>query len=425
MVAQQTGSLVLIDGHASATGPEAANLALSAARARAAAEYLERAATPVPRSRIRLLFHGSAQPWAPSVGTGEVARNRRVQVRIREAEPVMQRTPLEPPAYEEESGPTLRAADVVPGAVLKVKIPLFSLTAVPTSTVILYPALEFNGKAEIVTSLPAQGVVTWEKGKGWSGALKLKLADGLDVEATGTSVTASLKGVALTPEVKVDLGELIKPPFKVVTIAFSVPMLKTEPFDLGSFIPELAGMKVKLEGTVKLKVAVGPGPAVLEAMAPAAAADLAASGIVAGAVVGGVLYTGLSMYLIDRAHKAGEQWAATVNRRSGYAWRIAAEAADLGRPAVDTPVWNRAKGRLRRFRTAGDQAYADGYVGWTLAESALRTTESGLRHELLQAMRDANNGNLDAIQRAVFLQIGGISHDETPPPTDLRFLRRH
>ncbi len=431
------GATVQVNGHASATGAPALNATLSARRAEAVADYLaERARTKVPRSRIRSAGHASSAPWAE--GGGELARNRRVEVRIAApaapaAEP---REPLPAPevAPAEEPAP-IRAADVVPGAEFELKwsewkVP--GLPRVPVGPVILYPTLQAGVKVKILSRLPAAATVTWERGKGWTVGAKAKLGESVNLKFTKSDITATFNKLPLKPEVKVDLAKVLTPPFAGVTISFTpipIPPLK---FDLGTYVPALSGLRVQLEGTVKLKVGVGPGPGLLaaaEAALPGAGAEIAAGGLYAGgiagaAVIGGAAYTGLALYAIDRAHKRGEAWAAIVNVRSGYAWRIAAEAADRradGGRAVSARNWDEARRQVTGFRHSGERAYAQGYAGWNLAQEALDRTPADRRDAALAALKERNR-DLAAIQRDVFQRAGGIAEDGAPPPPTLEFL---
>jgi len=75
-----------IDGHASAPGDRAENLALSKRRAELIAEYLKRRG--VPEDWLNVRWHGERYPVASNATVGGRSKNRRVTIRLERVEEV-------------------------------------------------------------------------------------------------------------------------------------------------------------------------------------------------------------------------------------------------------------------------------------------------------------------------------------------------
>jgi len=428
-VEKDLSAFVKVDGHASRSGGAAVNETISAERAEAVASFLQ--TRGVPRSRMRIDHHGFAQPWFPEDPAGEVAHNRRVEVRIFRGVTPEPRLPLEPPRLlppTVEPPKQYALADLVPGLSVEAKTPMLRLGTIPTPWVIGYPGLQFTGKAELLTRVPADAVVSWNEGK-WSEAIRLKLADDVKVNI-GAKVTATFGGLPLEPEIELDIKKLLSEPstlLRPVSVNFKLLTIPIADFDLGPYVPELAGVRMKLTGELKLKVAIGPSPALLAEVGPEALAAIGTTGlIIGGALVGTAAEIILFAVIVGHAHERGIQWAINVNRRSGYAWRIAAEAAEWRPGGRSSSVWswNEARRHVGRFRESGEGAYAEGYVGWYMAEQALAATPPAVREAVLKSLHDRRSGRVEAIQLDVLVAEGWVKDDGVPPPKDLTFLSR-
>jgi hypothetical protein len=304
----------------------------------------------------------------------------------------------------------------------------FKLPAkVNTQLLVFDPRIEISGKADVLLN-PLGIQETWDVKKGFAGftlALRAKFDGVADFKMDRNSLAVKFGGVPLQPEVKFELDKVLEAPYSPLSVKFPIGSLLDETVDLGTYDPALTGTKVKFTVAVKLKVVIGPGPGLIATMGRGAAAGLAASGIVGGSIVGGIALTGASMYLIDRDHKRGLDWAAAVNVRSGYTWRIVAEALEWspnGMP-LSNRSWNEVKGRVESFRTVGLDTYAAAYAGWVRAEEALKATDPIVREKVLRRLHGYSR-DLDALYRKISESVGVTASHSDPPPSNLNDFPR-
>jgi hypothetical protein len=302
---------VYLTGHASDTGDDRINEALSRERATKVARYLR--SRGVPESQMRVDWAGPRDPVDRGTSGLAAARNRRVDVlKFTPSQPV-RRPPVdivEPPSRTpsfKQPKPELTAITIQQK---------FSFDIPPRPT----PYVVVAGKFDLEAKLKAA-----EEGRGFGGALgvtpdgklsargeaeliehvKTKLTIETDPNKPGVQVKFGneLSSLPLKPEV----GLQLKTTFLYVTVTL---------VDLPISDVELGGLHYSGTLSGKATIELAPGPALMPYLA-------GASPIVVVALI-----LGLTVQGIDEATEKQRRFAAIIAAREGVAARVTHEILD-------------------------------------------------------------------------------------------------
>jgi outer membrane protein OmpA-like peptidoglycan-associated protein len=445
------GQLV-VHGYASASGTVSGNERLALARAHAVAGMLQSFGARASSVIIRGL---GERPPSPSPDASALDRSVTIRIPVRDM-----RRPLPAPEVgdglewrtSEPSRPGGAGRDVSPiGVVLEFKRSFKK--AVPFGPDWHAIAeVEIAFKAEITREAPVQTVASLKGGK-FDAQLKVALTNSIGLNSSwgDRKIGVQFRDVPLKPEVEVPLATWLSDPakiaramgedpdkfFNLVSMKFTLPWAaKTEEYDLGILVPALSGVYVR--GVIQPKVIVSLAPSKLLlsrlGVSFAARAGLLTPAVgvpVVAGIVGGVAWTILCLYLIDRSHKRGENRAHVVNLRRGYAYRLAAEAADWRpgevRGSGSTKAWDEAREAIRGARHKTPPAlltetqkqtfratYAALYEGWEAGGEALGMLSVADYDQLMQRLRQLAGPSLGGLDNIILRRLGGDSEKETP-----------
>jgi outer membrane protein OmpA-like peptidoglycan-associated protein len=476
-LAAAPGSLV-ITGFASASGSVSRNVRLSTDRARSTAEMLR--AFGAQASLVTIRGQGER---APGVGPEAAARDRAVVIQVpardtRRPLPAPEapgRIEWKPKPEQPSSGPAPERSLV--GLTFEYK---FSVRKVIPfgSDWFLVGEIEIGGKGEFAPRARTVVAASYKKTldvdqfreglqEGFQEGLRKGLQKGKYDEQIKVALTNSVvlsgsfrektvavqfKGIPLQPELGVGLGNLLASPrtfsklldedpkklFTVASVKFSLPAAKSEEYDLGDLVPALRGFHVR--GTIQPKVIVSlaPSPFLLTRLGTSLAARMGpAAGPVGAGIVLGTAWTVLALYLIDRAHKRGENWAHVVDLRRGYAYRLAAEVLDWRPGQVpgsgSARAWDEARATIlnvlphsrpgqysREQSLPMKQAYANLYEGWEAAGEALQALDRRQYDEVMPRLRELGGPTFPKLSDMIMRRLGGTTEKETP--LDLSWL---
>ncbi|MBK8211896.1 MAG: OmpA family protein [Rhodospirillales bacterium] len=464
-----------VDGHASHSGSARFNQALAKQRAERTVAHLQ--AQGIEARAIDVRYLGYERPWYLGE-TAESSHNRRVEVELTgplgavgrlpelgEAAGGPRRDPLPRPLLPgsiQWSTPAPgrpgsgQVADYLPGFSVEGKIPI-RIPDVPLGTDwILSPEAELGLKLEFTTKVPATVAMalksgTWDRQIKWALGREFLVAGSL----TEGKVSVQFKKAYLRPEFELGIANLLKDPepmagqlrkdptklFKVASVKFTIEPLVYEsaPVDFGLRIPELAGIAAQLKFTPKVIVSIAPSPVLIGKLGVRLAAHLGPGAAIAGtAVVLTGALTLLTLYLISEARKRGQHWGEVINFRRGYAWRLAAEAADwrTGRGIVESRSWDRAREEILRARFQGvarselerewaaitEQTYSEGDDGWQAADVMLKRLSAEQYEAAMLMLRSRFGGDAATLESEIFWRIGGHSKDDIALPADPTLL---
>lgn len=459
VVAASRETSVEVAGHASSSGSVPYNQQLSEDRAGAVMHRLQLAGVPHVTAR----GVGRLSPVDSAPGPVAMARNRSVEVRLS----TVARTPLPAPRTDSPTkwGSSGEVHETDPRG-LAYYLPGFSIEgkfvmSIPGSPVLLgtdwllVGEVEAGLKLEFTTKVPITVALALKEGK-WDWQLKEDLRRELEISASPKKASVKFLGIPTKPEFELSIAELFKEPakmkeevaehpwavFKVATAKFTLSPLawESEEAQLGQRIPALAGIGVKLKFTPKVLLSLSPSPALIARLVAPIVGRLGAAAPYVGGALAGVALAILSLYLIDAAHKRGERWAQVVNFRAGYAWRLAAEAADWlpGRGIGSSWSWDQARQvmiqtrlqaeELRWMRRPSDAmtfetTYKQLYEGWDEASRALRLLRLAQYDAAMQALRLRFGHDVYKLEKAIQERIGGASEEPIGPPADLTLIR--
>lgn len=441
------GTLQIL-GLASASGSVTRNVHLSMARAQAVEALLS--AFEIHPSLTTVTWSGERPPRADPEAA---AHDRAVVVRI----PARSRRRPLAPVEEAYDWRTDRPAPPAP----KPEPPPFGFTVKRKWKIwkvgkkfplgvdwILVAEAEAGVQVELLPGASAAVAAAFDGDK-WDGEIKIAVSEGIDVKGTlkDAAISVTFNDVPLKPEVKLGLGELLEntgklteilkddPLFmlKLASVKFTLPLLKWAEVDLQKLVPSLVGVPVKVKPNIKVNLSIAPSPVLLgrlgmTLLSRAGALGGAAAPVIVG-VVGGAAWTVLALYLINLAHQRGENWAHVVNLRRGYAYRLAAEAADWrggelrGGGSID--AWDKGRRAVGRSLPVGpkltDQdketfktTYAALYDGWESAGRALDQLTGTQYDELMNRLRQVGGTSYEHLVELIFRRMGGDRDAETP-----------
>lgn len=443
------GNLQIL-GLASASGSVTRNVHLSMARAQSVKAMLS--VFDIRPALTTVTWSGGRMP---RTDPEDAARDRAVLVRIplrsrrRPLAPVeeaIDRTARpSPPARPPESPPL--------GFTFKEKLWKFGKEFPLGVDWILVAEAEAGYQIELLPGASANVAAAFDAGK-WDGEIKVGVSEGVDVKGTlkDAAISVTFSDVPLKPELKIGLGDLLenagklseklaKEPLsmlKLASVKFTIPLPKWTEVDLRILAPGLAGVPARVKPTAKISVSIAPGPVLLgrlgvTLLSRAGALGGAAAPVVAG-IVGGAAWTILALYLINRAHQRGENWAHVVNLRRGYAYRVAAEAADWQagelRGSGSTRSWDEGRRTIGKALAAGPRSmtetqmesfkttYAALYDGWESAGRALDQLNVAQYDQLMRRLRQVAGVSYDQLVKLIFPRLGGDVDDETPLSID-------
>lgn len=381
-------------GHASTSGSEQGNLALSQARAEQVAACLKRLGAP----EVSLTWAGSETPLDSS-GTGQgQARNRRVEIGRFRPQPTSRIVPLQPVPP--------RPADLAGRAGLSATLKLpFETPPIPIRVQGLAVDLRLIGEVELsVTSGNGQlALEAAAAGGRLTPEAKALIVDGLKgvvgvVPAEGghpasLKIGAQLECLAGEPEFGIQLGR------KFVYLEFQVTETPLTQFTI-------RGVRVSTRFAGKLRLDVGPSEA--------AALRLAVSP--AGAVVGVVavvaVINGGTALLAQSARAEGLRAMAVLAERDGVAAGVAYEV--LGTDALSLVKaqelqWVKLEGGTQ-------SAFRDGMARVNALLVGLGPDGRTQRRQRWSSAYAAGSNALDfpTVQRRVFDALGGLAWKGKP-----------
>jgi outer membrane protein OmpA-like peptidoglycan-associated protein len=459
-LAEAPGGLV-IEGLASASGSVSRNEQLSLVRARSVADMLPVFGIYPTQLTIRPL---GGRPLR--TGPEDASRDRAVSIRI---PPRSRRKPLLPPEdaidwLTTEPSPPREQLPEVPqiGFAFKHKLMKWKGKKILPLGVDWYLVgeVELGYQLELDPKAPAAVAASFDKGK-WDGEIKIALSNSVELKGSllDPSISVTFKNVPLKPEVKLGLAQLLENPgklgemlredplsmLKIATVRFTIPTPETKDVDLGIFVPALSGVYARAKTNLKVAVSIAPSPILMARLGAAIASRLSAVGGAAGAaavpvaagIVGGAAWTVLALYLINLAHRRGETWAHVVDLRRGYAYRLAAEAADWKagelRGSGSTVAWDQARRTVGTALPAGPgqlteeqkqpfkMTYTSLYDGWEAAGEAINGLRVAEYDQIMQRLRQLAGPSFKDLTELIFGRLGGDSREDTP--LDIEWLR--
>lgn len=391
-LSQSTKTELFLRGHASDTGDERANVALSRERAERVRRHL--VSEGFPGRQISVEWAGSTEPADPGSSGFAAARNRRVDVvRFAPAEPE-RRPPIdivEPPRPAPPDTPTFKPpAPQLSSASIEETLSFdFPTRRTPNYTV--------SGKIDVVLKLKAAdggggiggGIATTPDGK-LAAKVEAEIAEHIKgkftVEPNPNKPGVQLKlGTELSAvPLKPEIGFQTKETFIYVTFTFAEMQLAE--FEAGG---------VRFTGTMtgKGKFEFAPGPAVLLRMGA-----VASPFIVAGLILG------ITVYGIEAATEEQMRFARLLAARQGIASRVAFELVGIGAEAM-------FKQRQLEWRAGqeGARLEAEFITGVNAINRLLQTPEERTAWTSEWRTKYAAGGNQDfeTVRGRVFDDIGG------------------
>jgi hypothetical protein len=340
---------LFLRGHASDTGDENANLALSRDRAEKVARFLR--SEGFPARQIAVEWAGSAEPADPGSSGLAAARNRRVDVlRFVPSEPE-QLPPvdrIEPPPAPPAPKPTFKLpAPTISNANIEIVIPLdFPTYRSPNFSIGGKIEVTFKGKATD-NGGGITGGIAFKPGGGGAAKVEAEIADHVKakfaVEPNTNAPGIVFKGGAQFTDVRLqpEIGLQNKDTFIYINLT-----LDERPFP--EF--EIGGLRVSGNITIKGKLEFAPGPALLLRF-----------GLVASPIIVAALILGATVYGIDAAAAEQLRFARLMAAREGIASRVAYEIIGVG----------------------AESAFADRRLDW-------RKTDAGLEAEFIAGVNEVN-----------------------------------
>lgn len=335
---------VYLTGHATDTGDDAANVALSKQRAQNVARYL--LSRGVPMDQMRVDWVGASDPVDRGSSGLAAARNRRVDV--------LKFTPSEP---EPETKPPI---DIIgqpqppppPGSVPAFKLPAPQMSKVTIEDTITVdfprratPWYVISGKIDVTVKLTSS-----DDGDGFAAGIKTSPTGKVGIKADG-EIGKHVKGkfsVDVDPDKRtasVKLGaELSDKPFKPEIGIQAKPDFFYVTVTLGDApIAEFEAGGLRFSGTMAFKGTLnfGPGPAAIAVASP---------------IIVALLILGLTVYGIEAAENEQTRYAGLLAAREGIAARIAWELAGTSaQTAYDTRriEWRKANTDMEAQFIAG------------------------------------------------------------------------
>lgn len=339
-------------GHASPSGAEAQNLALSQQRAEGVAAHLRRRGA----RQVTLTWMGAEAPLDTSGSGLAQARNRRVEVGKFDPAPPSKEVPLRagPPRSDAVPGRPAQAADGGEGLTVKrpfetrrlrvrirdLALDLRLIGEIELSAQTGEGARVLKGAVEGGKLAPeAEALIT----DGVCGIVGVQSGEG--GQPATLKAGAQLERIAGKPEIGVQAGTQ----FAYVEFELSeVPLLAFE----------LRGARITARFSGKLRLDIGPSEAAAARLAKWLAPAAPAAGAVAGAVAAAVVINGGTALLAQNARAEGLRLMEQLAERDGVATRVAHEV--LGTDA--TPLareqelqWCKLEGGTRAAFQAGVQ----------------------------------------------------------------------
>jgi outer membrane protein OmpA-like peptidoglycan-associated protein len=433
--------MVGIVGHASVSGPETGNVALSEARATSVQRYLQRIG--VPDGAIATVEgRGSAEPIATGTDGQSMARNRRVEVALGYAKPAApptqlsitpfaQSTPLAPDARF----PTMQGGGQV---VFAFKFPL---GVIETQWVTLKGEFQARGKITY-KGTPSPDVTTALTITGSDASGNPVFAPGINIipqlgNAAKLRLAAqfSQSGGAIQPEIQVGVEKTagLLPPggFRIQSdprfpVSFYIDTPDWSPAD-SLTLPNGKSVALQYQGRFVLSAGLGPatirmlanqimryftGIGAEEAGAALTESILAGIGTAVAALVGSVVLAGVivlgTMYLIQDQTQAGLERCRLWARRNGYASGVAALV--LGQDDTAAKAYVNAYPIDADVRTQAQNGY----------DAAL--AEIQYNAPALKALTDRfGKLSFNDCREAVFQALGGMDGDQEPSLNAMTF----
>ncbi|WP_405724446.1 OmpA family protein [Streptomyces sp. NBC_00028] len=400
-----------VRGHASVTGAEAANAQLSQRRAEGVGAYLR----ALGFSAVEVSSAGSAEPADPAPTGQSFARNRRVELTKFVSRPP---DPVAPPLTlggQQPSPSPFGGAPPGNGASAAFEGAFSAdLGTLTTATVVVGVKIEGTLKGKVSSGHGAVGSTAVLKDGKWSvkleeklkGDLKAKL--GVDPASGGKPARIKLGVQAEKWLLEPEVGVQSDPKF----VYFTFTLLKAKLPDV-----KYDDLTVTLEFTGKLKLEVGPSPALAARLAPlvAPAVEVVATGAAATAAVAGVLVVaavviGGTIYASDEAARAGLLYAQVLARRDGAASRAALEALGTGSLAA-------FKERQLEWRKQNADSGAAFAAGTAVVESLLRALGPDERKARAAAWaatyaKSAGADSFIVVRERIFPRLGGYDQQE-------------
>lgn len=410
-----------VRGHASVTGEESANASLSQRRAEGVAGFLR----ALGFRNVQASWAGSAESLDPAPVGQSYARNRRVDVSRFVPQPP---DPVPPPltlgaAQPAPAGANAAAAGTDASGAFEGTFTA-ELPTLATAAVLVGVKVEGTLKGKVSAGRGTVGASAVLKDGKWNAKFEEKLKGDfkatLGVEPPGNGKPATIKlGVQaekwlLQPEVGVQASTK----FVYFTFTLAKAKLPDVKFD---------DLTVSLEFTGKLKLEVGPSPALASRLAPfvAPATGVVGTGAAAAAVVAGVLVVaavivGGTIYASEEAAQAGLQYAQTLAHRDGAASRAALET--LGNDALGL-----FKSRELEWRKPNADAGTAFSAGAAAVEKLLRAIGPDQRKAKAAAWsvayaKDAGADAFTVVRERIFLKLGGYDKQGHDLTTDLNQL---
>ena len=409
-LSRATTTQLFVRGHASDSGEEPANIALSRERAEKAARFL--VSEGFPARQVRAEWAGSSEPADPGSSGYAAARNRRVDiVRFAPSEPApLPPTDIEPPPPPPKQEPGFKIPTLPGPSSLTVDIPL-DIPLPPIKTAVLIIEGKMGGTLKVKVD---------DKGGGWGGGAAIK--DGKLVAKFEAKIKEDLKAkVSFEPPSR-DKSMVLKVggEFKIghldsqIGVQSKLNFLYFE-FSFEAFtLPEIELGDVHVSMTLKptLKIEVGPGPAMIARLAPlgAAAGEILASA--AGPLAVAILVNGGTIYAIEYAKEESVRFTQLLARREGVAARVAYEIVGVAAEADFAERRSQWRNTSDRMGPAFDEGV--GAVNALIKDPATRDKK---RSEWAQKFAADGAQNFTEIRTRVFEAIGKYENNgETEAP---------
>jgi hypothetical protein len=374
-------------GHASISGTESGNRALSEQRAEAVAAFLRQ----LGARQVSTTWAGSETPLDASATGLAHARNRRVEIGRFRPQPPSKVVPLQPVPGE----PAAPAASG--GYGLTVKRP-FETPAIPIRVGGLAVDLRLIGEVELSAqsgegeraieaavqgrqlSPEAKGLIV----NGVKGVVGVNPAEG--GHPAGLKIGAQLECLAGEPEIGVQAGQ------KFVYIEFQVAQTPLTAFTF-------KGVQITTRFTGKLRLDAGPSEATALRLA------VTQAGAVAGVVAAAAVINGGTALLAQSARAEGLRAMEVLAERDGVATGVAYEVLGtdaLAQVKAQELQWAKLEGRTRA-------AFQDGMARVNALLVKLGPEGRSQRRQRWDAAYAAGNNAMDfpLVQRRVFDALGG------------------
>jgi hypothetical protein len=316
-----TTTLLFVTGHASDSGEERSNRAISRARAEKVARFL--VSEGYPAAQIRVEAAGSSEPADTGNNGLAASRNRRVEVlRFAPSEPApkppVDTIELPPPPPPPESKPTFKLPEpTMSGANIERVISL-DFPTYRSPNVLVSGNLQAILKGKITDKGDGFTAGASFKSGGLSAKVEAEIADHVKakfgVDAKDNEAGFVFKGGAEFSDVRLkpEIGLQAKETYLYVTVT-----LVDRPMpDL-----EVEGLHITGSVTVKGTISFAPGPAMLARMA-ALAPEIAVGAL---PVVVAALILAATIAGIEQAKAEGLRFARLIALRDGIATRVAYE----------------------------------------------------------------------------------------------------